>query len=280
MQASIDGTWAEAGREPDLSAEQRSRGVFTTVGVTRGCPLFLADHIARLRHDAAVKALEPPDTTTIAKAVHDGLQRNALREGVVKVIVTVRDDSASEPSGLRVFFEPPRDEPQWVNWLLTELPIDSDRSIKSLHRDHWQAGQLRAKRAGCFDVLAMAEGRLLETSICNLFVVIDQQLVTPPADGSILPGIGRAHMLAAAAPLPAVERTLSIEELAAADTLFGINSVRGILPVRRILWEDGSKLWETGAKAEGVLELQREYWNRLVRREIAGIDGALSTACP
>jgi branched-subunit amino acid aminotransferase/4-amino-4-deoxychorismate lyase len=59
-------------------------------------------------------------------------------------------------------------------------------------------------------------------------------LVTPAADGRLLPGIARARVLDLVAELGIAveERVLSTDELAQADEVFLTGSVRGVEPVR------------------------------------------------
>lgn len=77
------------------------------------------------------------------------------------------------------------------------------------------------------DVLLFNEhDEITESTIANLLVRIDDRLYTPPIESGLLGGtfrqalITRGHIR---------EKSLSIEDLATADELFLINSVRGIL---------------------------------------------------
>jgi para-aminobenzoate synthetase/4-amino-4-deoxychorismate lyase len=78
------------------------------------------------------------------------------------------------------------------------------------------------------------DGSVLEISRGNVFAVRDGALITPAADGRLLPGIARARVLDLAAELgiAAEQRVLSTDELAQADEIFLTGSVRGVEPVR------------------------------------------------
>ena len=83
-------------------------------------------------------------------------------------------------------------------------------------------------------LLVDEDGSVLEASRGNLFVVRDGVLVTPPADGRILPGVTRRRVLqlAAALDIPVREEAVALERLADAAEVFVTGAVRGIEPVR------------------------------------------------
>jgi para-aminobenzoate synthetase/4-amino-4-deoxychorismate lyase len=79
-------------------------------------------------------------------------------------------------------------------------------------------------------------GELLETDRANVFAVIDGVLLTPPADGRLLPGTTRAAVLRAARALGvrSGRKPLTLGELADASEVFVTNAVVGVLPVRAV----------------------------------------------
>jgi branched-chain amino acid aminotransferase len=95
----------------------------------------------------------------------------------------------------------------------------------------------RAARAGVEEgLLEDGRGGLAEASAANLFLVRGGELVTPPPSLPLLPGLARAWALARARRnrdrgLRAVERTITLEDLLAAEEAFLTSSVRGIVPL-------------------------------------------------
>jgi para-aminobenzoate synthetase / 4-amino-4-deoxychorismate lyase len=79
-------------------------------------------------------------------------------------------------------------------------------------------------------------GELLETDRGSVFAVIDGVLLTPPADGRVLPGTTRAAVLRAAraAGLRSGKKPLTLGELAEATEVFVTNAVAGLVPVTAI----------------------------------------------
>ncbi len=73
-------------------------------------------------------------------------------------------------------------------------------------------------------ILVNERGELTETSIGNLVLVLDGQLVTPPLSSGVLPGTMRADLVEHD---KISERVLTKEDLKVAEEIFMINSVRG-----------------------------------------------------
>lgn len=100
----------------------------------------------------------------------------------------------------------------------------------------------------------------LETTRANLFIVDEHGVVvTPAADGSILPGINRACVvdLARGAGLTVREAPLARGDLVSAREIFTTGSVRGIEPVREV---DEISLSAPGPVTTMLAGLLRARW--------------------
>ena len=95
-------------------------------------------------------------------------------------------------------------------------------------------------------------GELLETDRANVFAVIDGVLLTPPADGRLLPGTTRAAVLRAAHSLGirVGQKPLTLGELAEATEVFVTNAVAGLIPVTAI--ENFRLRWPPGPVAAAL----------------------------
>jgi len=121
----------------------------------------------------------------------------------------------------------PRTEP-WSLALDTE-PVHSDDEFlrhKTTRRDRYDDA---VARAGDVDdvVLWNERGEITETSTANLVLEIDGRALTPAATSGLLPGTLRAELLANRRISEAV---LTIDDLYRADSVWGINSLRGWIP--------------------------------------------------
>jgi len=80
-------------------------------------------------------------------------------------------------------------------------------------------------------LLCDLDGVVLEASRWAISAELDGQLLTPPADGRILPSLGVALLHEAIRPEPQV---LALDDLARASAVYVINAVRGMVPVAEI----------------------------------------------
>ena len=90
--------------------------------------------------------------------------------------------------------------------------------FKTSHRPHLTLEQQE-------QIYYNAQGQLLETSIGNLLLELDGKLYTPPAELGLLKGIYRQQLLDEG---QAIEKILTLSDLARADKIYACNAVRGL----------------------------------------------------
>lgn len=127
------------------------------------------------------------------------------------------------------------------------------------------AASLRAleegKQKGCTQVLwldACEHKYIEEVGTSNIFFRINDELVTPPLEGSILAGITRDSVmqLAAAWDITVVERPVSIDEVIAAiadgslQEAFATGTAAGISPVGELVYKEESYVINAGEAGE------------------------------
>jgi para-aminobenzoate synthetase / 4-amino-4-deoxychorismate lyase len=88
----------------------------------------------------------------------------------------------------------------------------------------------RALVAGAEPLIVDITGEVLETGSGNVFLVEGDTLVTPPADGRILPGVTRARLVSEER---VVEEPIDLARLRDADEVFVTSSIRGRQMLRR-----------------------------------------------
>jgi len=217
--------------DPGLPTLTGSVGRFETILVTAGEPRFLSAHLARL-----LSAAGAPDGKALAIACRSmaedgpdpGRMRVMLDEGGAAVTLDRFDGYPDEiyEGGVTVVVAPRPGHPLGDRAGTKPLPYTPLLDARS-----------EARRRGAFDVLFIdRDGFLLEGSACNLFVVTDGRLRTPPVSRPILPGITRAVVLTAAARLgiPAEEADVRPEDLLAADEAFLTGSLMEVVPIRQV----------------------------------------------
>ncbi|HNH47426.1 MAG TPA: aminotransferase class IV [Myxococcota bacterium] len=134
--------------------------------------------------------------------------------------------------------------------LCPPLPSPFPRDVKFRARSHWQ----EAEQNSSAELLFLENGLLLETSRANIYAEEEDSLVTPPADGSILPGVSRhiVMRLALEAGIPLREAPLPLKW---GQPLYISSALRGFCAVERL---EGRPL------SEGPLGRRlRELWARV-----------------
>ncbi len=235
-----------------------AKGVFETLLVVEGTPVEFNSHMARLGASIAVLYGRPLSDDT-REAVEEEAQGIAL--GRLRVTLTPIGDEG-EPAREIVTAEV---EPELV------FPTP-ERAVVA--RSVLIEGGLGSHKWADRSLLAEAEAKLgpdevpllvdrgevvLEASRANVFAIRGETLVTPPADGRLLPGIARRRVMEAAdaSGLTPEEAELTIGDLAAADEVLLAGSVRGVEPVRSI---DGVELGRPTRRGASVsAELRRGF---------------------
>ncbi|MFI7494875.1 chorismate-binding protein [Kocuria sp. M4R2S49] len=219
----------------------RGEGVFTTLLVREGAPVDLDAHLERLGGSCR---------TCYGSALPPGVHGEVMD----------RASGLPGPHRLRITAVPAPEGALTVTVTATPLPPEPVppwrlvpvRLPGGLGEHKWADRRVLAHEPvpglwsrSCDPLLVDADGTLLETGRANVFVVVDGAVLTPPADGRILPGVVRARVLAAlrAAGADVRERPVRWEELARATEVFVTNSVAGVHPVGAV---DGVGRWEPG----------------------------------
>ncbi|MFG1262490.1 MULTISPECIES: aminotransferase class IV [Xanthobacter] len=224
-------------------------GLFETLQVKAGKVLRTEAHLARLAAGAGVLEMPLP-SLDLAAALAQTADANGLRDGVLRLTLT-------RGTGPRGVLPPAEPKPTLV---ITAAPLSpplpaarlviaqgtrrNDRSplaqVKSLnYLDGILARQEAARRGADDAILLNTRDGVAETSIANLFAVINGGLVTPPLSEGVLPGVMRAEVIAAGAQ----ERPLTVDDLASANEIL-LTSALGIRSVASL---EGRPLPSTAA---------------------------------
>ena len=206
-------------------------GVFETLRASGGAPEHVEQHLARLRHGAAVLGIGVPfsDVSLVEglAAVARGadcalrltLTRGPMARGVLPVepaCATILITAGPLPAPL-----PP------ARVMIAQSTRRNEYSplsrIKSLNYLDSIIARREADAAGFDDaILLNTRGMLAEASAANIFLLCDGRWVTPPVHDGALPGLARARRLAEG---DAIETSISLESLSAVTAGFLTNSL-------------------------------------------------------
>lgn len=213
-------------------------GVFETLRIHAGKPVWWDAHWQRLVRGAAVLGIETPQADAVRAACAPLLAQPG--DGVLKLLLT-------HGSGGRGYAPPLPAQPLLLisrHALPSSWPVAGGRVRWSRLRLGIQPAMAGIKHCNRLEqILARREWsdpEIHESLLCdalgaptcaiagNLFVQRDDTWLTPLIDRAGVAGICRQWLLAQGI---AHERRLSVDDVESADAIFLCNAVRGILPV-------------------------------------------------
>ena len=215
-------------------------GLYETLKLVGGTPVFFEEHVARLDLGLEELGLERPCSRAEMAAQICRLSAAAdVPDGACRVLVT-----AGPPNGRPglLIQTDRRQFPARPLRVISYLGVRVRAQLKAMTVMQSYLAQRAAKAADADDaILVDDEGRIFEGATSNMFLVRGGGLVTPPAEGAILPGVMRAKVkeLAGAHGIPVVEAFARVADLRPDDGMLLTSSVRGIVPVGSV---DGRKL--------------------------------------
>jgi len=184
-------------------------GVFETIRCAGSRPLWLLDHLERLRNGAAVLGIPLPlDAAAIETGIRELIAAADLAQSALRLTLT---RGAMRRRGLW-----PEGEPIYPTLMATIAPLPPPASplrvvvarttrrnehsplsqIKSLnYGDNLIARREAAARGADDAILVNGLGRLACCSVGNLFVHAAGKWMTPPISDGVLPGLARARLI-------------------------------------------------------------------------------------
>ncbi|MCE5278019.1 MAG: aminotransferase class IV [Planctomycetaceae bacterium] len=228
------------------SAVLHGASAFTTM-LARGGKVFrLPAHLARLMQTVERLGLRnDADEATLERACGEVLAANELTDARMRITLSPGSIHGSGSTTV-VTAEPlPRYPADWYDSGLTVMIAPFRQNVEDptcgyktgcylprmLARQH-------AAAAGADEALWYTPAsHLAEACFCNVFLVRDGKLCTPPLNTPVLPGIVRAAVLELAGQLDIAfddQTPLTVKEMLAASEIFLTSSTSGIRPVARI----------------------------------------------
>jgi len=214
-------------------------GVFETTRVLDGVPFALTRHLARLTRSAAGLGIQAPDNDRIREAVAEVIAADR-RAGLLRItwssgpgpLGSGRGDGPGTlvlstgpgnvwPVTERVHLGPwVRNEHGALTGLKTTSYAENAKALAVAHR------------RGCTEALFRnTAGHLCEGTGTNVFLVVDDVLVTPPLSSGCLAGVTRGLLLEL---VDVVERDVSLDEIEVASEAFLSSATRDVSSIAAV----------------------------------------------
>ncbi|MEE9604031.1 MAG: branched-chain-amino-acid transaminase [Candidatus Scalindua sp.] len=249
-------------------------GVFEGIRCYNGNMFKFSEHIDRLYDSANAIALEIPMTKEeIGNAVKDTLDANNMKDSYIRLVVTrgigklgLDPFNCAKPQVIII-----TDLIELYPKELYEKGLDAvivptirnhyealNPKIKSLNYLNNILAKIECINSGAAEgVMLNKDGYVAECTGDNIFIIKDNEIITPPTYAGILIGITRNVVidLATEAGIAIKEELITRYDLYAADECFLTGTAAGIIPVARI---DGRKI-SSGAPGRITRSLLEKY---------------------
>lgn len=218
-------------------------GVFETLLVINGQVFALDRHLARLAKSAAGLGLPTPNLSNVSTGLAQVLAINPQMDfGRIRVTLTSgsgplgSDRAASNPTVVISLAEQ-AEWPQSTTVLLVPWTRNENSPLAGLKTTSYAENVFAlagAKAHGYSEaVYCDTSGRLCEGTGSNIFLVLNDQVITPSEESGLLRGVTRDLVIeqAQAAGFTVIERDVDPLELWKAEEVFITSSTRDIHPV-------------------------------------------------
>jgi branched-chain amino acid aminotransferase len=226
-------------------------GLFETMRSYHGKVFRLSDHLDRLFGSAqALNIVVTQPRSEIENGIGELLRANNLTEARLRLTLTrgslkILDPEMPNPSTLFITAAPVTPYPkEYYEKGMTVIVSDYKQNPDEPTAGHKTINyfnrllalqQAQLKQAG-EAIWFSTTNRLAEGCISNIFLVMNDVLLTPSLDTPVLPGIIRKLVLELAKKnnMPAEEKNLTVNDLMQASEVFLTNSIMELMPVTRI----------------------------------------------
>lgn len=249
-------------------------GVFEGMRSYGGKVFRLQEHLERLWNSAkAIRLRIPMSQQQLASAVVDTLRANGIDDGYIRLIVTrgagelgLDPARTSDPQVIiitdHITLYPDelyRDGLEIVSVsTIRNHPAALNPRVKSLNYLNNILAKMEGLQAGCIEALMLNhKGEVAECTGDNVFLVLNNELHTPPTDAGILEGITRQAVieLATAAGHAVHQKAMTRHDVYVADECFLTGSAAEVIPVVKV----DSRTIGTGKPGPVTLDLVRRF---------------------
>jgi aminodeoxychorismate lyase len=227
-------------------------GLFETLRVSRGNPLWWNRHAVRLQRGADLLRIALPwPHDALHRFALELIQKNAMPDCLLRITVSrgsgargYSTQGANTPT-VAMSLHPLVETPASVRLVTATTRVtahDPLATVKSANKLVQILARAEAEERGADEALLLnLDGDVAEAASGNVFWIEGGSIGTPPSSAGALPGITREVLLELCREhqLPAAEQTISRAQLLGMEAVFLTNSATGIVPVSEL---DGQKV--------------------------------------
>jgi branched-chain amino acid aminotransferase len=226
-----NGIWEESAFLEATQQVLTGQGVFETILVKEDVPQFLDLHLARLRNSSEILGIPTPELEIIKVGLRQLLVTQKRDLGRLRItifggtphpqLMLSLVDMDPWPPSARVNVSP------WIRNVNSAITGAKAAS----YAENAVALKLAREKGFCETLFFNSFGHLAEAATCNIAIVIDGGVFTPPLRSGCLPGITRQVLLEMDA-IREVDVDINLLNSAAAVAL--LSCTRGVQPINAI----------------------------------------------
>ncbi len=244
MEISYQNIWIKNNQQikkDELPPDFIERGIslYEVLRVIEGVPLFLEQHLERLKISARLTNLDLPlNDKEVSQRLQDLISSNRVENGNIKFVINYTEPG--KPADFYAYFvehDYPTKEVYQKGVKTVLVHVERPNPNAKVDRADYRNTVDEAKRrTGSYEALLVdREGNVSEGGRSNLFMVKGDVVYTAPAD-KVLKGITRQMVLTACQNqgYQVVEKEISLEEMLNMDAIFISSTAPKVLPVSQV----------------------------------------------
>lgn len=220
-------------------------GLYETIRCEEGIPIFFEEHYKRLTTSAREIGMPfPVELEEIRSWIIDTIKANKLKSSRVKILLSKRVEPEGEKFNVLIMASPM--DSLKSNYSLVTKQLSRDINSISFRNKTTSRGDSyfsfkEANESGFDDVLYVNEKKeLTECSRANIFLVMEDKIITPVLESGILSGVTRSTVIEAAKKEGIIIEEKNVHSLflnKAVDAIY-TNAIKGVMPISLIKHED------------------------------------------
>ena len=222
---------------------QYGEGVFETCALKGGKLLFWHKHYKRLSIGCAKLSIDNVEEATLIADMKKLVISSKIKNGIIKIILSTesfeRGYSTTDAKVIRVVSI---SKSKFVNKIFFELSVcgshySNNEKLAGIKHCNRLENILASKKLDCDDCIMLdTRGNVISSTCANIFIVKDNELITPNLDSCGILGTRRSIVLEIASLLAIKTRVSNIvlADIHSADEVFITNSILGIQQISKL----------------------------------------------
>ena len=227
-------------------------GLFETILLYNGKPVFLDEHLARINESIENLALNIDKLEKNEVFQYLNNNKNTLEYEVLKIVLSEKNRLFLK----REYTYTEKDYKKGFSLNISEVRRN-ESSIFTFHKTLNYGDNILEKRKSkklAYDepIFLNSKNQITEGATSNIFVVVGDKIYTPKLSCGLLNGIVRQYIVS---NYDVIEKEIDIEFLNNADEIFLTNSLFGIMPVSNL----EKKIFKSQEISKNILQNYKKY---------------------